>query len=405
MNKKIALSALTTAVLMAMGSAHAADDNATSLAEAFTKGKATVDLNLRYENVSQDNALKDADGLTLRTRLSFATADYYGLSAVVGFEDSRNVAGVDDYNDAIGNNPEYSVIADPNVTELDQAYLQYQYQGFKGRVGRQVIALGNQRFVGHVGWRQDRQTFDAVTMQYAFNDAFKVDYGYIYKRNRIFAEVKDVDSKDHIFNASYKLGFGTVTGYGYLLEVDQDASNALDTYGVNFTGSTELADTKLLYKIEYATQESSTADTKFDADYLALEAGAVLFGVTAKVGYENLGSDDGQYGFSTPLATLHKFNGWSDQFLATPKEGLVDIYASVGGKAFGGSWGLAYHKFDADQSSATVDDLGSEVNVSYVMPIKKHYKVGVKYAAYSAGDADAGKVDTDKVWLWGSAKF
>ncbi|MCH7821975.1 MAG: hypothetical protein IIA07_08160 [Proteobacteria bacterium] len=30
------------------------------------------------------------------------------------------------------------------------------------------------------------------------------------------------------------------------------------------------------------------------------------------VGYENLGGD-GAYGFQTPLATGHAFNGWADQ--------------------------------------------------------------------------------------------
>ena len=32
--------------------------------------------------------------------------------------------------------------------------------------------------------------------------------------------------------------------------------------------------------------------------------------------------------------------------------------------------------------------------------IKKAIKAGIKLAAYSAGDATAGKVDTNKVWLW-----
>ena len=73
-----------------------------------------------------------------------------------------------------------------------------------------------------------------------------------------------------------------------------------------------------------------------------------------------MASDDGMYGFSTPLATLHKFNGWSDQFLTTPKEGLVDLYASISGKAFGGGWTVALHDFSADESSESVDDLGSE---------------------------------------------
>jgi hypothetical protein len=33
-----------------------------------------------------------------------------------------------------------------------------------GKIGRQVITMDNHRFVGHVGWRQDRQTFDALTL-------------------------------------------------------------------------------------------------------------------------------------------------------------------------------------------------------------------------------------------------
>ena len=124
-----------------------------------------------------------------------------------------------------------------------------------------------------------------------------------------------------------------------------------------------------------------------------------------KVGYELLGSDDGNYGFSTPLATLHKFNGWSDQFLNTPKEGLTDLYASVGGKVAGGKWAVIYHKFDADEASATVDDLGSEINAVYSKSFTKNYTAGIKLAAYSAGDTTAGKVDTDKIWVWLNAKF
>ncbi|MEI6894497.1 MAG: hypothetical protein V5789_07665, partial [Colwellia sp.] len=64
-----------------------------------------------------------------------------------------------------------------------------------------------------------------------------------------------------------------------------------------------------------------------------------------------------------------------------------------------------YHKFDADEASATVDDLGSEINAVYSKALTKNYTVGVKLAAYSAGDVDSGKVDTDKVWLWFNAKF
>jgi hypothetical protein len=402
--KKMVLSTLTCSLLLAMGNATAADTSVSSIADAVTQGSANVDLNLRYESVDQENALKDADALTLRTRLTLATAEYNGFTALVEFEDSRSVAGVNDYNDAIGNNADYSVIADPETTELDQAFLQYKYDGFTAKAGRQVIAIDNQRFIGHVGWRQDRQTFDAVTMQYAVDD-LTLDYGYLYKRNRIFAEVKDIDAKDHIINASYNLGLGKLSAYGYLLEEDTNVDNGVDTYGIRFAGAKDIDKIKLLYALEYATQDADTATTSYSADYMLGEIGVGFSGLTVKLGYEVLGSDDGAYGFATPLATLHAFNGWSDQFLATPAQGLVDTYVSIGGSVVGGSWALMYHDFTADESSATVDDLGDEIDAVFTLPIDKNYTIGVKYAVYSAGDTGAGKVDTDKVWLWANAKF
>tara|TARA_R110001583_G_scaffold34314_3_gene115408 strand:- start:436 stop:1614 length:1179 start_codon:yes stop_codon:yes gene_type:complete len=370
-------------------------------ANANSDAKTTLDLNLRYETVDQDNVKKEASALTLRTRLNYTSASYNGFTGVVEFEDSRQIAGVDDYNDAVGNNGQYSVIADPESTELDQAFVQYQQGKVIAKVGRQVITLDNHRYVGHVGWRQDRQTFDAATLNYAPLDSLKMSYSYINKRNRIFAEVKDFDSKDHLLNVAYQTGLGKLTAYSYLLEVDEGTPNGLDTYGVSFKGKKD----KFSYYAEFATQDSEKAGTDYSATYIAIEGGYSFDAIALKLGVEVLGSDDSMYGFSTPLATLHKFNGWSDQFLTTPKEGLVDLYASVSGKAFGGGWTLVFHDFSADESTATVDDLGSEVNAVYVKKFAKNYKAGIKYAAYSAGDAAAGKVDTDKVWLWVSAKF
>ena len=62
-------------------------------------------------------------------------------------------------------------------------------------------------------------------------------------------------------------------------------------------------------RTSFASQSNETAVSDFDTDYLFAELGAVFSGVTAKLGYEVLGSDSGMMGFQTPLATLHKFNG------------------------------------------------------------------------------------------------
>jgi hypothetical protein len=376
-----------------------------SIAEAIINGKTKINLNLRYETVDQDNAKKDADALTLRTRVTYTTGDVAGFSSIVEFEDSRVVLGMNDYNNTLGKNGDYSVIADPETTEVDQFSLQYKQESLAIKVGRQLITMDNHRFVGHVGWRQDRQTFDGVTFTYQPIKDLTVDYGYITKRNRIFAEAKDIDSNDHLLNAAYQTSLGKITAYGYLLEIDNESENGLDTFGIRFNGGTSIGEQKISYQLEYAQQDADNTATSYSADYFLAEVSSTFSGIGLKLGYELLGSDDGNYGFSTPLATLHKFNGWSDQFLNTPKEGLTDLYASVGGKVAGGKWAVIYHKFDADDASATVDDLGSEINAVYSNSFTKNYTAGIKLAAYSAGDTTAGKVDTNKVWLWLNAKF
>ena len=378
--------------------------NADELSKALTAGKVSADFNLRYETVEQDNALKDASALTLRSRLAYTTGKVSGWSAMMEVEDTRIVLGQGDYSvpQTAYNSGIYSVIADPEHTELDQAYVQYSSDTFSAKIGRQLIAWDGQRFIGHVGWRQDRQTYDGISAKYSPNKALSLNYAYLTQRNRIFAEAQDQDSKDHLFNGAYQTALGTVTAYAYLLELDNNTDNALDTFGASFVGSSMAGETKLLYSLEYATQSNKSAGSDFDADYMLIEGGAVFNGMTAKLGYEVLGSDNGAYGFSTPLATLHKFNGWADIFLTTPAQGLVDTYVSLGGKLAGGAWTAVYHDFSADEASSTVDDLGTELDLSYVRNYGSNYSAGLKYTAYSG---DSGRVDTDKLWLWLGAKF
>ncbi len=360
------------------------------------------DFRLRYENVSQENALEDADALTLRTRLGFKTKQYEGFSALIEVE--NNIELIDDFSvpptgDRVG---EFSVVADPESTEIDQAFVQYKSETLTAKIGRQVITLDGHRFVGHVGWRQDRQTFDAATLVYKPNKGIQVNATYIDKRNRIFADEGDIDSKDVILNSSFKTPIGKVVAYAYLLEMDNGSSNSLDTYGVSVKGSQKAGDNTILYTAEYATQEANDVS---DADYLFLEGGVKFGGITAKLGYEELGTDNGQRGFATPLATLHKFNGWADVFLRTPNQGLEDLYLTVSGKAFGGKWAATYHDFSSDTSLSGQDDLGDEINLVYTRKFSDSFSGGLKFADYSAGDSAFNKVDTTKAWAWAGFKF
>lgn len=108
---------------------------------------------------------------------------------------------------------------------------------------------------------------------------------------------------------------------------------------------------------------------------------------------ETLDSDGGAYGFQTPLATKHAFNGWADKFLATPTGGLTDTYLKVVSKLGGVKVVAMYHDFSSDFGST---DYGTELDLVVVKKIDKHFKVLAKYASYSADNFSA---DTDKLWL------
>ena len=379
------------------------------LSQSLGGGTVSGVFNLRFENVEQDdNALKDADALTLSSRLSYTTRTVNGFSALVEVKDIRTVAGVDSYSvGPSGFKPgRYSTIADPETTEVHQGYLQYGNDLFTAKLGRQLITYDNHRFIGNVGWRQDQQTFDAVTLTATPIEGLNLSYNYIDERERIFAEDADIDSEDHLFHAAYDTPIGTLTGYAYLLELQDGPDNSLDTYGLRLSGSREINGLDMSYLLEYADQESDTSGgLDFDADYYLVEGGVTLNRVNVRIGYEVLGSDDGDYGFATPLATLHAHNGWGDQFLGTPAEGLEDTYLNLSGQAFSGNWSVVYHEFDADDDSPLVDDFGDELDLQFVYPVAENYTLGIKYARYSRGDIAAGKSDTDKFWVWLTARF
>jgi Alginate export len=373
--------------------------SADSFTDALKGGKVNLDMRLRYEYVDQDNTLKDANALTLRTRLGYHTGKFKGFNAMVEMENNAPV--IRDYNSGPGgnNNIEYSAVSDPEATEVNQVFL-----GFDGipdtplKVGRQRIILDNARFVGNVGFRQLEQTFDAARIENSSIKGTTLLYSYVDNVRDIFAT--DVDTRSHLINLHYKgWQFGTFTGYGYLIEFPDNETDSQQTYGLRFAGNTDLSNAKILYAAEYAKQSDyKGGDSGIDADYWHVMLGATAYGITGKIGYEILGNDE-YSGFETPFATKHAFNGWADIFLNTPVEGLRDGYVEVGGKVADIKLKGIYHDFQADSGGNTY---GQEFDLSATYTFLEHYTVGLIYANYNS---DQFGTDTQKFWAWASLKF
>ena len=404
---------LAVGIMLASGLAVGADGSEhQTIASAIKGGSAELHFRLRHEEVDVDNLSQDeARALTLRTRLNYSTGRYQGLGVTVEMDDISEIDG-DNYptSPALKNSGDFpgkAIIADPEGTEVNQAYISYKQGETEGRYGRQRINLDNQRFIGGVGFRQNEQTYDALSIAHNCKDLnTSFYYAHINNVNRIFGEddpaLSDTDSSTEIININYSgLEAGDLIFYSYLL--DQKLSDTqFDTYGLRFSGKSN----GLGYQAEYATQERELANgDEADADYILLEGSVDLAGATFALGFENLQSDDGGFGFSTPLATGHKFQGWTDQFLLTPNEGIQDIYFSVGAKFDGVKLMAIYHDFQSDEDNLSGDDdLGSEFGF---LALKKigDYKVSVKYANYDAGDDSFNKSDTEKLWLTVSGAF
>ncbi len=369
-----------------------------SITEALTSGSATVNIRARYENHDQDGVANTGEALTVRTRLGYGTGEFNGFSVYGEFEDVT-VIGDEDYNSAVNGNTAYAVIADPEDTEVNQAYI-----GFSGlpdtmvKYGLQRIIYDNARFVGNVGWRQNEQTYKAFSLSNSHWDNTSLSYANLSQIHTITGGETDVDA--HLLNASYSgLTFGKVTAYGYFVEFP-DMPTSTRTLGLRMDGAQDLeSGVKLLYTVEYAKQSDyKDGDSAIDADYTFLELGANVSGIIAKVGYEVLGADD-YSGFETPLATKHAFNGWADKFLNTPTDGLEDLYFLATTKLGGVKLLAVYHDYSADKGGA---DYGDEWGLLAVKKFGKHYDLGFKYASY---DADTHSVDSDKLWLWGTISF
>ena len=368
-----------------------------AVTSALKEGVASASLRYRFEAVEQQGFAKDAGASTARTRIGYKTGNVAQFHAYLEFEDV-SVVGSERFNSSANGLAQYPLVVDVESTELNQGFLLYQVNdAISVKAGRQRILLDNQRFVGNVGWRQNEQTFDAVMVSDKRLPSTEINYIYLGAVNSIKAQYIDV--KGHLLNASYSgLSAGKLTGYGYLLDYDNSTADS-QTLGVRFSGKQQVGDVGLLYTAEFAMQRDyADAPSTVDADYTLIEGGVVAAGVTVKLGYELLGGD-GSYGFATPLATKHAFNGWADKFLVTPKEGLEDSYFSVMSKVAGVKLLGVYHLYSADKGSS---DYGSEINLLAAKKLSQHYSVGVKYAGY---DADTVSVDTDKFWLWAQAAF
>jgi hypothetical protein len=382
-------------------------------ADFVQDGKASLDLRYRFESVEQDDRPETAEAHTLRIRLDLASGEVGGVSGLLQ-ADHVEALGDPRYDDTRNGQLQYPVVADPQGTDLNQAWL--QYRGPRDtvlRLGRQKISIGNERFVGPVGWRQNEQSFDAVRLDTRAVPGASISYAFVDRVRRVFGPDEgtppaELTSDSHLLDARVtSLPAGTLALYGYHLDFRNAPQLSADTLGARYEGERGFAgDLKLGWAIEYASQQDAGANASdIDAHYALAELKLQLPAVGITLGREVLSGESGSFdananpAFQTPLATLHPFQGWADKFTTTPPAGIEDSYLGASVKLAGWKGQAVWHEFDAE---ATAARYGSELDLVVSRRFGERYEVLAKYADYRADELFA---DTRKFWLQLSAAF
>jgi hypothetical protein len=387
------------ALLAAASGAHA--DGLQPAFSAVRESKPIIDLRVRSETVDQQGMSEDAEAFTLRARLGFETGKAWNTTLLA--EGDLLWPWETHYNSTVNGKTGYPVVADAETYEVNRLQLtNTSIADTTITLGRQRINLDDQRFVGNVGWRQNEQTYDGLRVVNKSIKNLTVDVTYFDQVNRVFGKDSPVgrfEGSNYLGNVAYQLlPTLKVTGFAYLTDFDLAPRDSAETLGVRLSGEQPVSKVKLAWFASYAQQtERANNPLNFDQNFYTAEVIGTFRQYSLGAGYEMM-EGNGVRGFSTPLATLHKFDGWADKFLTTPPNGLERRYVTAGYTKKGLamldtiSATAVYHDFNSDRLSI---DYGSEVDLQLTAKYRR-FNLLLKYADYNA---DRFATDTDKYWL------
>ena len=238
----------------------------------------------------------------------------------------------------------------------------------------------------------------------ATSDKLSLDYSDVINVNRIFgpgdgAQPGDWKGDSHLIRSALNLAEDhSVGAFAYLLDFENDnvPVNSTATYGVDYTGA--FGPVSLVASIAQQ-QNWARSPLSYETMYYMVEARVKAGSMTFTGGYEVLASDGDELGFRTPLGALHKFQGWTDKFTATPPAGVEDAYVAVVTRVGPAALTLAYHRFQAEQGDS---DYGDEIGAMVTWPILRNLSALLKFAQYDAKDHAS---DTTKFWLMLTYRF
>lgn len=298
------------------------------------------------------------------------------------------------------------------------------------KLGRQVIALDDDRIFGSLDWHPAGRSHDAVNINWAPNEDFTLRGFVAY--NQSDAQPLNVNfPKGQVFNggqdyqhlealhAHYRIAPTQQLSFlfanlGY--KVDAAKANNMQTFGAHYTGKSD--------EVTYgATAYLQTGKNK-SAYMFALNAGyrfSPIFALTAGLDYLSGKATDDTSGkdktFNPFSGTNHKFYGFMDYYFvgapgskAVPTQGLLNPYLTANVRTGEKSNLSATYHFFAPTAKYQVgtkkhSSYGSEIDLVYSLKVQPFVGLQLGYSTYLVNDGTKALKGTPNPrayqdWLW-----
>jgi hypothetical protein len=145
----------------------AADDGLVlRLSESLGNGRLLLDLRPRYNYIEETSKRDAVDAWTARLMIGWQTAPWLDTRVTAQWIHADHL-GARRFNDdpAKFASSTYPLLPDPSYHGINQLFADYAgLDGTRLRFGRQVVRVGNQRFVSDNDFRQIPQVFDGATL-------------------------------------------------------------------------------------------------------------------------------------------------------------------------------------------------------------------------------------------------
>jgi len=258
------------------------------------------------------------------------------------------------------------------------------------KVGRQVIALDDDRIFGSLDWHPAGRSHDAVSLNWNACDQWTL--------RSFFAYNQGIASGTMNVNTPNGVHFQGGQDYQHL-----EAVHSQQTFGAHYTGKSD----DLNYSASAYLQTGKNAGGQDKSAYMfAVNAGykfSPIFNLAAGVDYLSGNASDDTSGkdkkFNPFSGTNHKFYGFMDYYYVgfTPSAGLLNPYLSATFHYFAPA-----AKFETDKKHSSY---GSEIDLVYNLKVQPFIGLQLGYSTYFANDGTKALKNTPNQrgyqdWFW-----